>query len=89
MNHESRIKKLEKEVIWLKQVLVSSGLLDEFIPLSQASTRLKVNPWVIKDRIRNDSRVELGKHYCRNGNRYLVNVEQWQNLIAADEQAKR
>ncbi len=88
MNHESRIKQLEKELGEVKQLLNSFGLSDKFIPLSQAAKRLDENPWVIKNRIKSDRSVELGKHYKMNGNRYLVKVSEWEKLRAADEKAK-
>lgn len=50
MNHESRIKQLETEIINLKQILRGAGLLEKFVPLSIASNALGDSPWVIKDR---------------------------------------
>ncbi len=75
MNHERRIKQLEKELEEVKKILKSSGLLDEFVKLSQASRQLNINAWVIRERIKNDDAVILGKHYQLNGSRYLVNVK--------------
>lgn len=89
MNHENRIKKLEKELAKVKrQILQLSGSCDDFLPLSQASTHLGINPWVIRNRIKNDTNVELGKHFRMNGNRYQINVEEWRELILSDVKAK-
>ena len=89
MNHESRIKKLEKELSSLKDLINSSGLFDEFVKLSIASPQLKTNPWVIRDRIKNDPTLVLGKHYQLNGSHYLVNVKEWRKLIVADAVVKK
>lgn len=89
MNHEDRIKRLEKELESLKGILSSCGLLDKFVPLSLASKQLNLKTWVIRKRIKTDKGVKFGKHYRLNGNRYLINVDQWRKLIAADEQAMR
>jgi hypothetical protein len=72
MNHESRIKQLEKAVNNLKSIIKSAGLMDEFVPLSQAAMQFKCNLWVIRARIKSDRTIELGKHYQMNGNRYLI-----------------
>lgn len=82
MNHENRIKSLEKEVEILKQTIKAYGFLDKFIPLSVASKKLQVNPWVIRGQIKKNPLLKLGVHYKLNGNRYLINVRQWENLIA-------
>lgn len=88
-NHDQRIKRLEQKVIQLTSILEATGLLDKFVPLSQAARMLNVGTWVIRQRIKNDRMVILGIHYKLNGNRYLINVEQWQALITADAKAKR
>jgi len=87
-NHESRLNQLEKEVNELQNLLKSAGLLDEFTPLSQAARQLGCATWVIRQRIKSDNNIELDKHYRMNGNRYLINVEQWRKLIVSDVKAK-
>lgn len=82
MNHERRIAKLEQELNEIKNLLSSSGLYSEFIKLSIAAKQLNINPWVIRDRIRNDPNLLVGKHYQLNGTRYLINVTEWRKLIA-------
>ena len=89
MNHESRIKQLEAEVINLKQILRGAGLLEKFVPLSLASNITGESPWVIRERIKSDERVVYDRHYRKNGNRYYINIEQWRKLKAADVKAKR
>lgn len=89
MNHEKRIAKLERELAEVKSLLNSSGLNSEFIKLSKAAPLLSVNPWVIRDRIRNDPTLIVGKHYILNGSRYLINVKEYRKLMAADAKAKR
>lgn len=89
MNHEKRIASLEKQVKQLKEIIDRAGLNEEFIPLAQAARQLKVNPWVIRDRIKADENVELGEHFKMNGSRYLINVSEWKKLIASDVRAKR
>ena len=89
MNHETRIKQLEQELVKLKQMLYSAGLYDEFVPISKASKLLGDSPWVIKERIRRDESVTYNRHYRLNGNRYQINIEQWRKLRAADAEAKR
>lgn len=91
-NHESRIKRLERIVSSLElaiKSLKSAKPLNDFIPLSQAAEQLNCNAWVIRDRIKSDSKVQLGKHYQMNGNRYLINVAEYQDLVSADLRAKR
>jgi hypothetical protein len=88
-DHENRIKKLEKTVDKLTDIVKAAGLFDDFLPLSQAAKLLNQKTWVIRERIRNDSRAKLGTHYQLNGNRYLINVSAWKSLIAADVKAKR
>lgn len=89
MNHEQRINQLEKQVERLIKVINSTGLTQEFIPLTKAAKQLQVNPWVIRDRVKRDKSLELGKHYQLNGRCYLINVKQWQKLIASDARAKQ
>lgn len=89
MNHEKRLARLEKEMSDLTNLLRASGLLSDFVKLSQASVQLNINPWVIRDRIRSDPEVILGKHYQLNGSHYLISVKEWRKLIAADARAKR
>lgn len=89
MNHEKRIAKLERELSEIKSLLNSSGLFDEFVKLSSAAPQLNINSWVIRDRIKNDPDVILGKHYQMNGSHYLVNVKEWRKLIAADVVVKK
>lgn len=84
MNHERRIARLEQEISELKDLLRASGLMSDFVKLSQASLQLNINAWVIRDRIKSDPNVILGKHYQMNGSHYLINVKQWRKLIAAD-----
>ena len=81
-DHENRIKKLEKTVDKLTDIVKAAGLFDDFLPLSQAAKVLKCQTWVIRQRIKSDSRVKLGTHYQLNGNRYLINVSVWKSLIA-------
>ncbi len=52
MNHESRIKQLEKELSELKQMLKAKGLTDEFVPVAIAARQLHINPWNIKSKIK-------------------------------------
>ena len=87
MDYERRIKQLEKELTEVKQLLRSSGLIDDFIPVAKAAQQLDQNPWVIKSIIKS-GRVEYGKHYKKNGNRYLINVDNWRRFIISVEQAK-
>jgi hypothetical protein len=87
-DHENRIKRLEKTVNQLTSIVKAAGLFDDFVPLSQAAKLLKCQTWVIRQRIKNDTTVKLGTHYQLNGNRYLINVLEWQELIAADVKAK-
>ena len=89
MNHEKRLARIEKQMQEIKDLLEASGLLSDFVKLSQASRELNISPWVIRDRIKNDRHIVLGKHYQMNGTHYLVNVEQWRKLIASDVAAKR
>lgn len=89
MNHESRIKQLEAEVVNLKQILRGAGLLEKFVPLSLASNILGDSPWVIRERIKSDKGVIINRHYRMNGNRYYINIEQWRKLKAADVKAKQ
>ncbi|MEY2831215.1 MAG: hypothetical protein RLZZ574_473 [Cyanobacteriota bacterium] len=87
-DYNARIKRLEKKVSELTSIVEAAGLLDRFVPLSQAARQLKCNTWVIRQRIRNDGKVALGIHYQMNGNRYLINVVEWQALINSDAKAK-
>lgn len=89
MNHEKRLTQIEKQMQEIKDLLEASGLMSDFVKLSQASRELNINPWVIRDRIKNDRNIILGKHYQMNGTHYLVNVKQWRKLIASDVAAKR
>ena len=89
MNHEKRLTRIEKQMQEIKDLLEASGLMSDFVKLSQASRELNINPWVIRDRIKNDQNIVLGKHYQMNGTHYLVNVKQWRKLIASDVAAKR
>ena len=68
MNHEQRIKQLERQVEELFQLVDNST----WIPLSQVKNFYNLSPSVIRRRIHNG---EL-KHkidYRMNGNRYLIN----------------
>jgi hypothetical protein len=88
-DHEGRIKRLEKTVNQLTSIVKAAGLFDDFVPLSQAAKLLSCQTWVIRQRIKTDASVKLDIHYRLNGNRYLINVTEWQNLIHADVKAKR
>lgn len=88
MNHERRLARLEKQMSEMIDLLKASGLLNDFVKLSQASKELNISPWVIRDRIKNDPDVILGKHYQMNGSHYLVSVDRWRKLIASDVAAK-
>ncbi len=88
-DHEGRLSRLENRVEQLQGIIKAAGLLDDFIPLSQAAKQLNCNPWVIRQRIKSgDKAIKLGTHYQMNGNRYLINVEKWQQLIVSDVKAK-
>ena len=87
MNHEQRIKKLEKEIQNLKSIMSALGLLDQFVPLSQAAKQLNIENWVIRRRIRNDQSLVHGKHYIKNGTYYKVNVDEYRKIIDADVKA--
>ena len=87
MNHEQRIKKLEKEIQNLKSIMSASGLLDKFVPLSQAAKQLNIENWVIRRRIRNNPNLIHGKHYIKNGTHYKINVEEYRKFMAADAKA--
>jgi hypothetical protein len=87
-DHDGRIKRLENKVSQLTAIVEAAGLLDSFIPLSQAAKHLKCNPWVIRDRIKNDGKIAHGIHYQMNGNRYLINVQEFKHVISADAEAK-
>lgn len=82
MNHEVRITQLEKRLEQLENRLEAHGLLDDWIPVSKSKEIIGESHWVIKNRIKNDPTVKLGKHYRKNGNRYEININQWQKLIA-------
>lgn len=90
-DHDGRIKRLENKVNQLTNIVEAAGLLNSFVPLSQAAKQLNCNPWVIRDRLKKDCSVILGIHYKLNGNRYLISVDEWQKLIDKDavEIAKR
>ena len=87
MNHEQRIKKLEKEVQNLKDILTTSGILDKFVNLPMAAKQLNIGEWTIRRRIKNDTNLVHGKHYIKNGTYYKINVEQYRKLMAADAKA--
>jgi hypothetical protein len=89
VNHEQRIKKLEKQVALLTDIINGAELDREFVPIPQAAKHLNINPWVIRDRIKSDISLELDKHFKLNGSRYLINIKEWKSLIAADARAKR
>jgi hypothetical protein len=89
VNHEQRIKQLEKQVAKLTNIIDGAGLNREFVPISQAAKYFGVNPWVIRDRIKVDSSLKLDKHFKLNGARYLINLKEWKLLIASDAKAKR
>lgn len=89
MNHEQRIKKLEKEITELKTIIKSLGLNKKFIPLSQAANVLKVSHSVLRNKIKKDSRMIAGKHFQKNGYHYLIDVKEYQKLIDSDVAAMR
>ena len=89
MNHERRLARLEQQMSETLDLLKASGLLNDFVKLSQASKELNINPWVIRDRIKNDPDLILGQHYQMNGSNYLVSVKRWREVIASDLKAKR
>ena len=89
MNHEQRIASLERQVAKLQEIIEGNGLDKKFVTVPEASLALKINPWVLRDRIRNDKTLILGKHFLLNGKRYLINLAEWKKLIAADVEAKR
>jgi hypothetical protein len=89
MNHEQRIKNLEKQITKLQKIIEAAGLNQEYLPISQAAKYFGVNPWVIRDRIKNDCSLQVNKHFRLNGSRYLINIRQWQKLIENDLQIKR
>ena len=89
MNHEQRIKNLEKQVSNLEKVLSASGLLEDFVPVSMAAKRLNIKVWTIRKRIRDDKNLIPGKHYIMNGKRYKINISLWQKLMVADAKAKQ
>ncbi|MEM8829502.1 MAG: hypothetical protein AAGE96_09110 [Cyanobacteria bacterium P01_G01_bin.19] len=88
-DHNQRIKRLEQQVNELSSIVEAAGLCDKFVPLSKAARQINCNTWVIRQRIKTDDNVTLGIHYQMNGNRYLINVKAWKELIAADVKAKR
>ncbi len=82
MNHEARIAQLEKQLTQLQQRLEAQGLLDDWIPIAKSKEAIGMSQWVIKSKIKNDPTIKLGKHYRMNGNRYEINVNQWQQLYS-------
>lgn len=89
MNHEQRINNLETKVTQLIEIIEGAGLNKKFIPLPQAAKQLGVNPWVIRERVKKDPGLTLGKHFKKNGSRYLINCQEWKKLIASDVKAMR
>lgn len=70
MNHEARIKELEKRIETLEQLIPKKA---QWIPLKEAIDTLGISKTVIYNRIRKNILVK-GKDYKLNGNRYLLNV---------------
>ena len=89
MNHEQRIKKLEKEVADLKSVIQAFGLNQKFVSLSVAAKILNVSHCVLRNKIKTDRRLIHGKHFQKNGYHYLINVKEYQKLIDSDVAAMR
>lgn len=81
MNHEARITQLEKRIEQLEKRLEAYGLLEDWIPVSKSKEVIGQSQWVVKNKIKNDPTIELGKHYRMNGNRYEINIDRWQELI--------
>ena len=89
MNHEQRIKKLEKEVEDLKTFIKGLGLDKKFVPLSVAADILNVSHCVLRNKIKTDRRLIHGQHFQKNGYHYLINVKEYQKLIDSDVAAMR
>ena len=73
MNHESRLRALEKEVKELKEIIGLFKQKNKWVTLTEASKQLDTTPTVIRNRILKGVLVH-GKDWKRHGNRYLVNL---------------
>jgi hypothetical protein len=81
MNHETRIKTLEKKVDELSSAMQELLPKSEWIPLSEAAKRLEVSNYVIWSRIKNGT----FKHkidYIKVGKRYKVNFRKIREKIS-------
>jgi len=73
MNHETRIKNLEKEIAQLKEEinkLIPPPL--NWISLSEAYRQFNISPSVIRTRINSGELIHL-KDWKKNGRNFLVN----------------
>lgn len=80
MNHETRIKNLEKELAQLKEeikALMPSA--KSWISLSQAFREFDISPSVIRKKIVSGQLVHL-KDWKKNGRKFLVNPQSIQKI---------
>lgn len=85
---EQRVNQLEKKVEKLANIIEAEGLNKKFLPLPLAARRLHVTQKVIRYRLKKDKNIIFNKHYRMNGTHYLINVEEWNSLIASDAKAR-
>ncbi len=75
MNHETRIKNLEKEIIELKEIVAFLQKKEpKFMPLNEGALKIGTTRKVIYDRIKKGV-LEKGKDFKMHGTRYLINVD--------------
>jgi hypothetical protein len=74
MNHETRLKTLEKEVQQLKALLLERTSSRQWLSLSEIKEQYAISPTVLRRQIKEEILVHK-KDWIRNGKKYLVNVD--------------
>lgn len=84
---EARVAEIERKQKQHDKIISSLGLNKDFVALPQAAILLEVNPQVLYRWIRKPG-IKLNKHFKMNGNRYLINIQEYRAFENAEASAK-
>jgi hypothetical protein len=80
MDHEKRLKILEKEISEIKELVKELSTQPKWISVSQASKQFDISPSVIRNRIYSGILIH-SKDWKKNGRNFLINSKSIQKIL--------